>query len=226
MAFGLGVRAPRLLFLHDTPVTPFVAGLRDPLLVAPAEICELLDDEEWEAVVTHELMHLRHRDTWRNFGLELLRALLFFHVPLRLLIRRYRQEVEKVRDQAACQWLGSRSALAAGLVKVTSGIVRPSVMPSGCAAYSTLLLPRPQQTVERVRALARVGGRLQRFVLCLQILALLVFVPWQLSSERNAVRVGYFAGAGGPEHHSTVSVSAQLTSNPLSAWCIRLLRSP
>lgn len=221
VALRLNIPTPRLVVLSGMPMTPFVAGLTRPLLVVPVELNETLDDDEWEAVVVHELMHLRHHDTWRNFGLEVLRTVLWFHLPLQLLVRRYRQELEKNRDLEACDLLGTRRALASGLVKVSARVLRPSsVLPVRCAAHSSLLLPRPHQTLDRVRSLARASGRWRGAVLCLQVALLVFFMPWQPSSARNPICVGFHAQAGGAEQHSTLMVSAGMTSNPLNGWLV------
>ncbi|MEM7164779.1 MAG: M56 family metallopeptidase [Planctomycetota bacterium] len=225
VADRLQIPVPKLVVLSGLPMTPFVVGLREPLLVVPQEFSETLDDDEWAAVVVHELMHLRHYDTWRSLALEVVRTLLFFNLPLQLLVRRYRQELEKSRDLEACAVLGARRSLASGLVKVSARVLRPGAVPANCAAYSTFLLPRPHQTVDRLRALAWRGGRWQRLALALQIATLVVVLPWQPTVARNPVCLAYHPAAGGEAQHSTILVSAGMTTNPVSRWVVNALVS-
>ncbi|MCD6231401.1 hypothetical protein J7K28_02055 [Candidatus Aerophobetes bacterium] len=59
----IGVQA-RLFITRTEYESPFSLGVRDPLMVFPSYILAQLTPEEKEAVFTHELVHIRQRDTF------------------------------------------------------------------------------------------------------------------------------------------------------------------
>ncbi|HEY4782261.1 MAG TPA: M56 family metallopeptidase, partial [Chthoniobacterales bacterium] len=58
---------------------PTVVGFLKPLIVFPSWALEELSPVELNAVLLHELAHLRRWDDWTNLAQRILRALLFFH---------------------------------------------------------------------------------------------------------------------------------------------------
>jgi beta-lactamase regulating signal transducer with metallopeptidase domain len=59
----LSVRAPRLLVTGEA-LGPLITGLWRPVLVMPADLLRKLPPERIEAVLLHELAHLRRGDLW------------------------------------------------------------------------------------------------------------------------------------------------------------------
>lgn len=59
----LSVRAPRLLVTAEA-IGPLITGVWRPMLVMPADLLRKLPPERIEAVLLHELAHLRRGDLW------------------------------------------------------------------------------------------------------------------------------------------------------------------
>jgi beta-lactamase regulating signal transducer with metallopeptidase domain len=59
----LGVQRPTMRILPKLD-SPFVCGLREPVLMWPAELSDTLSSACRRAVLVHELAHLRRRDHW------------------------------------------------------------------------------------------------------------------------------------------------------------------
>jgi len=94
-ASQLGVRRSVTLKLSTTAVTPAVCGLFRPVILLPAALVSRLSAAQMEAVLLHELAHVRRGDPWVNYGQALLQIFYFYNPLLWLAnaaIRRTREE--------------------------------------------------------------------------------------------------------------------------------------
>lgn len=105
------------LFLspEDTPV---VHSLGRRGLVLSASTINLLDSEELEAVITHELAHLIRQSSGVNRLLLALRFLMFYNPVALLIFHRIINDNERLCDDMAVSLTGRRMALGSGLLKV------------------------------------------------------------------------------------------------------------
>jgi len=78
--------------------SPCVVGLWPPMLVFPERAWRALSLQEREAVVTHEVFHIRKGDNLHNLLLVVLGSVLWFHPVLWLGIRTMRRDLEYLRD--------------------------------------------------------------------------------------------------------------------------------
>jgi TonB family protein len=94
---------------------PFTYGIAPPVVVVPADLAAA-SDAVLRAIFTHELMHVRRRD-WRSVIVEeAVRAVLWFHPAIWLLLGELRQAREEVIDRATVRMLGSRRSYLETLV--------------------------------------------------------------------------------------------------------------
>ena len=77
---------------------PCVMGVRSPALLLPEEVWAGLTPEERDAVVAHELMHVRKRDNVRNFVLLVFHGVFWFAPVFRIALRVMRRDLEFLRD--------------------------------------------------------------------------------------------------------------------------------
>ena len=145
VAAGLGVPPPRIGLVDTCRGGAYVVGSRAPILVVGRSLLESLDDEELEAVVAHELAHVRRRDTPVASALGVVRDLMFFVPGGGWAVRQLHRERELAADQVAVELTGRPGALASGLLKVLDEA--PSG-PAPCAA-----LAPSGGVVDRVRIL-------------------------------------------------------------------------
>jgi len=82
-------------------------GVIKPIVLLPAAWVTELDGEVLEAVIAHELAHVRRWDLPINFAQRLIETLLFFHPVVWWCSRRIRIEREMCCDEAAVAALGS-----------------------------------------------------------------------------------------------------------------------
>lgn len=79
---------------------PLVTGFFRPVLLLPVQ---LPPQSELEMICMHEMAHCRRHDLWYMLLLETARSLHWYSIPLHLLVRAARQDVEMACDEAATE---------------------------------------------------------------------------------------------------------------------------
>ena len=99
---GAGVKLPLLLSSTNLAV-PIAIGWWRPAVIVPASLMTGLPQAQLEALLLHELAHLRRQDWLLALAASVLETLLFFHPAVWWLNRRLRQARELCCDaQAVC----------------------------------------------------------------------------------------------------------------------------
>ncbi len=134
--------------------TPLVLGWRRPRLLVPHRLADLLAPAELDAVLLHELAHVRRGDLRWNLLQRLALALLWFHPLAWRLQAAVARERERCCDALAVRHGASPAALARALVKLAQAMPRPE-LESSRAATATLAMrvSRGDGLLERVRSL-------------------------------------------------------------------------
>ena len=111
-------RLPQPLVVVSAEPMPVVhtSGLKT-LIVSPA-LVELLDDDELEAVIAHELAHFTGGVAGINLTGLALRFIMFYNPVALLLFRRLNHDLERQCDEIAVSVTGKPLALSSGLLKV------------------------------------------------------------------------------------------------------------
>ncbi len=67
------------VFISTNITTPLVVGFIKPVILFPASLLTQLTVAETEALLLHEIAHLKHNDLWRNLVLVLAETIFFFN---------------------------------------------------------------------------------------------------------------------------------------------------
>ncbi len=114
MRVSRGVRLLRSALVQ----TPVVVGYLRPVILVPASVLTGLGAAELEAILAHELAHIRRHDYLVNLGQALVETLLFYHPAVWWVSGRIRQEREHCCDDVAAAVCGDRVVDARALVSV------------------------------------------------------------------------------------------------------------
>ena len=109
-----GAAADRI-WLSPSAVGPLVVGYLKPLVLLPASLAAGMPPELLEAVIAHELAHVRRLDPLVNLVERIIETLLFYHPALWWLSSRVRAEREICCDEMAVQHTGDPVAYASAL---------------------------------------------------------------------------------------------------------------
>lgn len=121
-----GVTERARLLLSDRDGSPYVVGGLHPRVVLPRRAVRELEDDELEALLAHELGHIRRRDDLWIRAERVMRALLFFHPLAWRAVRSLRGLAELDADARAVATTGRPDALASCLTSVATWLVTPA----------------------------------------------------------------------------------------------------
>jgi bla regulator protein blaR1 len=161
-------------------VTPMVIGVLQPVVLVPIGLMAGLSVQQVEAILAHELAHIRRHDYFVNMVQSFVEVVYFFHPALWWLSDRIRTEREHCCDDLAVAVCNDRMSLAHALVRVAEFRHESSLVVAFAASKPLLLrrvrrvlgVPEPsgQQLPGRHFAGRRLAGYLPMFVVLLSLL--------------------------------------------------------
>jgi len=115
LASRAGLRRAVRLHLVANLASPVTAGWWRPVVLVPAALVTGMPPQLLEALLAHELGHVRRHDYLVNLVQNAIEALLFYHPAVWWLSRRIRLEREQIADDFAARQLGEPRRLARAL---------------------------------------------------------------------------------------------------------------
>ncbi|HEY2346827.1 MAG TPA: M56 family metallopeptidase [Xanthomonadaceae bacterium] len=155
LADKLGVACSVRLRLVAELATPVAAGCWKPVVLVPAALISEMPLDLVEALLAHELAHIRRHDYLVNLVQSAIEALLFYHPVVWWLSRRIRVEREQIADDLAVAAIGEPQRLALALHELDlfqqrlreaddDGIALDSLLPAATGGH---LMSRIQRLV-------------------------------------------------------------------------------
>jgi beta-lactamase regulating signal transducer with metallopeptidase domain len=117
----LHMDARRLVFLSSHVTEAMALGLVRKFVLIPAAWATEMPLDMLEAVIAHEMAHLRRMDLWANFLQRIVETLFFYHPAVWWLSRRLRIERELCSDELAVAATGQRLVYAQTLEHIANG---------------------------------------------------------------------------------------------------------
>jgi ankyrin repeat protein/beta-lactamase regulating signal transducer with metallopeptidase domain len=111
----MGIRRAILLLESARVEVPTVMGWLKPVLLVPAAFFTSLPPNQIEAILAHELAHIRRHDYLVNLVQIVIETLLFYHPAVWWISRALRQERENCCDDIALQIVGDKITYATAL---------------------------------------------------------------------------------------------------------------
>jgi uncharacterized protein (TIGR03435 family) len=113
-----GIRKQIQMLLSKTMLEPGIFGLLSPVLVWPKGITERLENAHLEAILAHELWHVRRRDNLAAAVHMLVEAIFWFHPLVWWLGARMVDERERACDEEVLDLGSERQVYAESILKV------------------------------------------------------------------------------------------------------------
>jgi beta-lactamase regulating signal transducer with metallopeptidase domain len=151
---------PEVIVSDKNYLFPCTIGIRHPVIVLSPELIEESSDEVLEAMLAHELAHLKRRDNIIHWIFVLLRDLLFFNPSAHLVFARAilakEQDCDRIAMTATQKPKALESAILNALLLAGKKQLRP--LPGDLSRTGGLLSPGVALK-QRIVVLERVGGR-------------------------------------------------------------------
>jgi bla regulator protein BlaR1 len=109
MAGRFGITRAVRLCVVDTIASPVTAVFWRPVVLLPASLLTGMPPVLLEALIAHELGHVKRADYLVNLAQNVIETLLFYHPAVWWLSRCIRTERERIADDLAAQHVGERS---------------------------------------------------------------------------------------------------------------------
>jgi beta-lactamase regulating signal transducer with metallopeptidase domain len=137
---------------------PGVIGWIRPVILLPVAVLTNLTPVQIEAILAHELAHIRRRDYAVNLLQTVAETLLFYHPAVWWVSARVREEREHCCDDVAVEVCGEPRAYAAALAELASWRTRETALAIGAADGSLLARVRRLLRVEEDDEPRSIGG--------------------------------------------------------------------
>lgn len=115
LAVQFGVTRAVRLRVVDQLATPLTAGWWRPVVLVPASLVSGMPKELLEALLAHEMAHVKRLDYLVNLGQHVIEILLFYHPAVWFISSRIRIEREQIADDLAARHTGEPRRLAQAL---------------------------------------------------------------------------------------------------------------
>ncbi len=175
----IGVKAEVGLRESTKVSSPIVIGFLKPVVIFPIGLINGLPTDQIEAIMAHELAHVKRMDYLINLLLSALQVMYFFHPAYWWLYRQAEQEREYHCDQLAIAYIGNKVTLIKALTSVQE-LKLPGLIPA--VAFAS----RKNQLLQRIVRIAEGRPRtnwVSGLVSMLLILTSFLLVSWQSSSN-------------------------------------------
>ncbi len=120
-----GIRRPIPVLFTQRSMEPGIFGVFRPILLWPVGLSAQLDDLQIEAIVAHELEHVRRRDNLTSAVHTVVEALFWFHPAVRWMGWKMKEERERACDEKVIERSVHREQYAASILKVCAFCLEP-----------------------------------------------------------------------------------------------------
>ncbi|MBC5823551.1 MAG: hypothetical protein GIW99_05645 [Candidatus Eremiobacteraeota bacterium] len=140
------------VYVSDAVGVPIAIGFSQPAVILPALIFELVDASALEAILIHEMAHLRRCDVWTNAFAQVIEAFLALN-PVSWFVA---SRISSEREMACDDWVVSRSdsteAFTRALTLMASRIsARLPVLAPSALGSRRAMLARIEQLMDEAR---------------------------------------------------------------------------
>ncbi|WP_282940872.1 M56 family metallopeptidase [Paenibacillus sp. RC67] len=145
---GASVEEQKIIVIENAAPLAFAMGFIKPRIVLSTGLMDLLDSDELEAVVHHEMFHRKHGDPLKTFLMSLLASVMWYIPILKSFHHNYKIVREVLADSYSIEKSGSSIPLGSALLKLLKGKA-PAPMPISHVSFSdTSINMRIRQLLE------------------------------------------------------------------------------
>lgn len=219
LARRFGLRRAIALRMATELDSPVAAGWWRPMVLVPASLIARMPPDLLEALLAHELAHIKRCDYLVNLAQSAIEALLFYHPVVWWLSKRIRAERECIADELAAQALGEPRRLALALqrldlIRSTDAFPQTFAPPFAPAAHGGNLMSRIQRLVRPDRH--ALSWKIALPILGLSAICLVAFAQGQAPLARP-LAVGAPVPVASANAAATPSAAAERAAAPRAA---------
>ncbi|RYZ21747.1 MAG: M56 family metallopeptidase [Chitinophagaceae bacterium] len=139
IAGHVGIRKRVRVYLSSLVTSPLTIGYLKPIILIPAAALSNLTPAQLEAVLLHELSHIRRYDYLVNLLLTAINVVLYFNPFVRLFVRAVENERENCCDELVLQFEYDKVSYASALLELEKSNHVSAELAMGATGRNTLL---------------------------------------------------------------------------------------
>ncbi|MEP6615715.1 MAG: M56 family metallopeptidase [Ginsengibacter sp.] len=225
VAAHIGITRKITIWLSDHVDIPATIGFIKPVILIPVASINQLSVAQLEAIILHELSHIRRNDYLVNLFISLIETILFFNPFVMLLCKIIKKERENSCDDFVIQYQYDRHSYASALLSLEQSRMQHLRLALTATSGKKQLLHRIQRIME-------VNHRNSGFNYGQKLLALILVtgiiysVAW-LSPEKTENKPAHITNATHlpttvinarqPKHEAVAAASGTATQNSISS---------
>ena len=162
--------------------SPFTVGIINPTIIIPRAVLDDLTEIELQQIVTHEIMHVKRRDSIKKWFLTIIGDLLFFAPPIYFARKKINEYIEQDCDFRTIQLSKNPKDLAQGILKIASIIKEYELSQPKPMIISNHFLYRSSDLKQRIISFSKVKDlKTRRWKTVLFFIFYIVSLIYQLS---------------------------------------------
>lgn len=184
----LGVQSPVAIGTNGEVTVPIVFGLRRPMILLPETLADSATAKQREAILLHELAHVRRNDYFWQIVLHVARVVYWPHPLLWPAWQTIGSTQEQACDALCVHHLAGPRDYAAALIDVARGLAHRPAAALGIAMARTSRIARRLSFVNRTRGIAQCLARrpIRLTILSMAIIAASCLAPVELARKSVA----------------------------------------
>ncbi|GAB4092013.1 M56 family metallopeptidase [Flaviaesturariibacter terrae] len=195
IAGPIGIRKNVRVYLSSLVTSPVTVGYLKPVILVPIAALNSLSPAQVEAVLLHELSHIRRYDYLVNLFVTALNVALYYNPFVRLFIRALEAERENCCDELVLQFEYDKVGYASALLELEKTNHRSAALAMGATKGNNLL-----HRIERIVGIQRkprlnIQHLMGAFAALMLLFALNSLV---IASRQPASGFAYYSGSGAP----------------------------
>jgi bla regulator protein BlaR1 len=214
IAVQLNIKKKIQVFLSDTVTTPLTIGFFKPVILIPVASINHLTTDQLEAVLLHELAHIKRYDYLVNIILSVVEISLFFNPFTQLLSKSIRKERENSCDDWVLQFQYDVSLYAEALLRIAYLQATP-VFAMAATGTKNELLVRVKRMIDKKENRFSYRKQLLSFVIVTGILSSIAWLNpiTPHTDKQNSTAAGTLSKKNTPTY--AVEPMAVSVANPL-----------
>ncbi len=146
IAGQLGISKKVSLYVSELARSPLTIGYLKPVILLPVAALNHLSTQQVEAILLHELSHIRRFDYLVNFMISIINTVLYFNPFVKLFMQHVEEERENCCDQLVLQYGYDKLGYASALLTLEKLSAHQQVLAIG-ATGKNLLVNRIEKIV-------------------------------------------------------------------------------
>ncbi|HMU47830.1 MAG TPA: M56 family metallopeptidase [Chitinophagaceae bacterium] len=142
IAARLGIKKPVHIWISEYVTSPVTVGFLKPMILVPMAAINHLSPQQLEAVLLHELSHIRRYDYLLNLVLNSIQTILYFNPFVKAFVKVVEREREKSCDEMVLQFQYNSFEYASALLTLEKANYVPKVLTMASGGKRDDLLQR------------------------------------------------------------------------------------